>query len=204
MSWLSLVSPKYRHASSQGGFGLVELMVSISIMVIVMGVVLIRQSSFNSAVLLRSQAYEIALQLREVQLSAVSVSNLGAGDNFRQVLGVHFSTSDDGLYRIFRDSTFGPEDNNYYDEGEEFGIQGKLDERFEIREIRALGTVTNLSIVFERPNFDAVFYGNSGEIVTSSIQIKVAKRDSAGDVCGTDYRTVEVTSTGQIAVLECS
>jgi hypothetical protein len=174
-------------------------------MVIVVGVILIRQSSFNSAVLLRSQAYEIALQLREVQLSAVSASNQSAGNNFRDVLGVHFSTAtaDAGRYRIFRDR----DGNNFYSGAiEEFGIQGKLDERFQIRAIQQVGgsTVPNLSIVFERPNFDAMFYTAAGESTASAIQIVIAIR--GGDIpglCGVHYRTVEVTSTGQIAVLEC-
>ena len=177
-------------------------------MVIVMGVVLVRQSSFNSAVLLRSQAYEVALQLREIQLSAVSASNINSGGNdFRDVLGVHFDTGSNGLYRIFRDSVSGANKNNFYDSNEEFGIQGKLDERFEIRAIQQVGgsSVNNLSIIFERPNFDASFYiAPNNESIASAIRIDVGKRGGAGGaVCGTDYRTVEVTRTGQIAVLEC-
>lgn len=199
MSYHSLVLHKNKKAESQQGFGLVELMVSISIMAIVMAVVLVRQTTFNSAVLLRSQAYEVALSLRTVQLSAVSASN-EAGD-FREVLGVHFDTSDSDAYRIFRDSDSGIDDNNYYDSGEAFGLQGKLDDRFEIRAIRAGGDVSQLSVIFERPNFDARFFDSGGEIDVSTIEIDVARR-GADSGCSA-VRTVEISNTGQITVQDC-
>lgn len=184
---------------SQGGFGLVELMVSISIMVIVSAIILARQSAFNSAVLLRSQAYEIALGMREVQLNAVSASGDVSLGNFRSILGIHFDTDSNSEYKIFRDSDM----DGFYDAGEEFGVQGVLDNRFEIREIRADGSVipgSQLSVIFVRPNFDARFFESSGsEVNASSIEIDIARRG----VTGTDnsvLRTLEVTSTGQITV----
>ncbi len=61
------------HAATRG-FGLIELLVSISLMVLVLAIVLVQQTAFNGSVLLRSQAFEIALQIREVQLNAVSVA----------------------------------------------------------------------------------------------------------------------------------
>lgn len=202
MFWHFSVLHRQKKAAMQRGFGLIELMVSISIMSIVMAVILVRQSSFNSAVLLRSQAYEIALSLRTVQLSAVSASN-EAGD-FREVLGVHFNKTpgNNGLFRIFRDTN----NNNYYNTGEDFGLQGKLDDRFEIREIyNSNRTVTypEISVIFERPNFDARFYTSANTVAGSSvIQVDVARR-GAGTVCGADFRTVEVSSTGQITVKDC-
>jgi prepilin-type N-terminal cleavage/methylation domain-containing protein len=181
---------------TQAGFGLIELLVSISVLVIVTSVILVRQTSFDGAVLLRSQAYEVALQLRDIQLSAVSASYDTA--DFRSTLGAHFTTNT-SRYSIFRDSASGADDNNYYDVGEEFGQQGILDRRFEIREIRVIdstpSTETELSIVFQRPNFDARFFtaGNT-EVTAGSVEIEVAR---VGD---TATRTVEVTSAGQISV----
>lgn len=188
---------------SQGGFGLVELMVSITVMVIVSSIILVRQSSFNSAVLLRGQAYEVALQAREIQLNAVSASNDSGG--FRSVIGMHLdsSTANNDQYRVFRDSsTTGTK--NSYDSGEEFGKQGKIDPRFEISTIRAGGTpYGEVSIVFERPNFDAHFYDTTGnEISVSTVKIDIAQRGSTGTTCG-DVRTVEITRSGQIAVQDC-
>jgi len=202
MSWISLHSNQTNQVSQsktrQSGFGLVELLVSISIITIVSGIVLSRHSAFNGAVLLRSQAYEIALTARELQLNAVSAS--GVSGQFRTVLGIHFdtATTTDGLYRVFRDA----DNDGFYDTGEASGQQGKLDPRFEIKAIRAVGdTITGsaVSIVFERPNFDARFFDSSGEISASRIEIDVARRDTTGSTPDV-VRTLEITATGQIAV----
>jgi type II secretory pathway pseudopilin PulG len=181
------------------GFGLIELMVSISIMLLVAAIVLARQDSFNGAVLLRGQAYEVALSAREVQLN--SVSALSIEGNYRTLLGLHFDTNNDALVRIFRDSTNG---NGFYTTGEEFGKQISIDSRFEVRGIRTVigGTetsVTNLSVVFERPNFDARFFTSAGEVGASAVEIDISKRDQLGTTADV-VRTVEITATGQIAV----
>lgn len=202
-NYLALRKPQ-KQQESMAGFSLVELMISISIMVIVAGIILTRQSSFNGAVLLRGEAYDIALQIREVQLNAVSAS--GNSGTFRSVQGVQFDTStfSNNFYRIFVDTPTGVDANGFYDSGEEFGQQGLLDPRFEIRAIRAIGTDaivgTEVSVVFVRPNFDARFFDSSGELTnTSSVEVDIARRGATGT--GPDVvRTLEITSTGQIAV----
>lgn len=199
-----VLSSKSKKPSNRRGFGLVELLVSISIITIVMAIVFTRQSSFNGAVLLRGEAYKVALTLRDIQLSAVSASfasTTGSG-TFRSVLGAHFD--DDPLnnseYKIFRDA----DADFYHDSVEEFGLQGILDKRFEIRDIRA-GTAGNpptVSIVFERPDFDARFFAGSGlvnEITGEDIEIVIARVGSSGTGPG-DMRIVEITPTGQISV----
>lgn len=190
--------------SAQGGFGLIELLVSLTIMTIVTSVVLVRQGSFNSAVLLRAQAYEVALTLRDVQLNAVSAS--GDSGSFREEIGVFFDTGmGNGTFRIYRDSGSGVNDDGYWQMSEEFGLQGFLDSRFEIRDIRPVGNTTAcscsaLSVVFQRPNFDAKFYDINGEIDATSVEIDVARRGIIGNTPDV-VRTVEITSAGQIAVL---
>lgn len=183
--------------SKVGGFGIIELLVSISIMVIISSVIMVQQKSFNSAVLLRSQAYSIALEARQIQLSAVSVS--GEAGDFRSLLGLHFDTGSNQEYKIFKDA----DNDKYYDATEMFGKQGKLDKRFEIRDIRAVGdsiTGNAVSVVFERPNFDARFVDSSGELTNaSSIEIDIGQKNGQLGTNDT-IRTVEITSTGQIAV----
>lgn len=186
------------------GFGLIELMVSISIMLLVIGVVLARQDSFNGAVLLRSEAYEVALAAREVQLNSVSVISIE--NSYRTLLGLHFDTNNDALVRIFKDTSSGMNANGFYDNGEAFGKQLNIDSRFEIRGIRTfsggstIGTsVSVLSVVFERPNFDAKFFDSGGMVNASSVEIDISKRDQTGDANDV-VRTVEITSTGQITV----
>lgn len=196
-----LHSKTTKSQTSISGFGLIELMVSISIMAVIMAVVLARHDKFNGVVLLRSQAYQVALQLREIQLSAVSatsrnVSGTSLAGEYRSVLGVYFSTAEKNKYQIFQDAN-----NNFrYDVAEQFGQQGIIDPRFEIRAIRASGnSIASVSVVFERPDFDARFFGPGGELPASQIEVDIAKVGESGT--GSDVvRTVEITATGQIAV----
>jgi type II secretory pathway pseudopilin PulG len=187
------------------GFGLVELLVTISIMVIVMGIILVKQSAFDGAVLLRSQAYEVALRLRDIQLSTVSASGDNTGGTFRSKIGAYFTTNTTGnantRFRIFNDA-----DNDGYDLSEEFGPQTALDPRFEVRAIRVINyngsvtTPTDISVRFERPNFDARFFvGGSEPNDVEFVEIDIARRGVTGTGV-TVLRTLEITSAGQIAV----
>lgn len=185
----------------KSGFGLIELIVSISIMILITTVIMARHDSFNGASLLRGQAYAIALQAREVQLNAISATE---GGGFRNVFGLHFDTRNNpNGYTVFRD-TNGPVANNndYFDAGEVYGRQGAVDRRFFVRAIRimngatVLSTPTEVSVSFERPNFDArIFTGANAEATTASgVEIDI------GVVGTADVRTVEITKTGQISV----
>jgi hypothetical protein len=56
---------------------------------------------------------------------------------------------------------------------------------------------TDLSIVFQRPNFDARFFdASNAEVFASMVEI-----DVENPVTG-EIRTIEITPTGQIAVLD--
>ncbi len=187
-------------STETSGFGLVELMVSISIVVLVTSIILVRHTSYNGAVLLRSQAYEVALQAREIQLSAVSAM-LEAG-GFRNVFGLHFDTNTPDYYLNFKDDTTSG-GNFYYDSGEQIGKRNNIDKRFEIGAIRLSNGATpnELSIVFERPNFDARFFdGANSEITTAStVEIDIRLKGTSGTGSG-EVRTVEISRTGQITV----
>jgi prepilin-type N-terminal cleavage/methylation domain-containing protein len=196
-----VINPTLRSKQNlnQLGFGLVELMVSISIMALVTSVILVKNNSYNGSTLLRSQAYEIALQLREVQLLSISATEAGSG--FRNVYGVHFSTSTSDTYFIFRDAV--PNDY-FFDAGsEKFGKPGTLNAQFVIDAIRLVGSASTpeqLSITFERPNFDAKFYTGSGNAATeSAVEIDVRTKGTTG-TGNNELRTIEITRTGQITV----
>ncbi|MEN9920640.1 MAG: hypothetical protein RL538_533 [Candidatus Parcubacteria bacterium] len=183
------------HKHADAGFGLIELMVSIAVMVLVSAAIIVRQDSFNGAVLLRGQAYDVAFVIREAQLNAVSAVG-GGGTNassHRARIGVYFDTSSP-LYQTFRDTN----SDYFFNTTEVFGQPGTLGSRFEIREIRADGAVVGegqLSIVFERPDFDALFYSEANEKISAEkVEIDIGRTDTA------DVRTVEVTRTGQIIV----
>jgi prepilin-type N-terminal cleavage/methylation domain-containing protein len=192
----SLFKQQLTPGNFKAGFGLIELMVSIAVMAIVSSIILVKQNSFNGGVLLRSQTYEVALAAREVQLNAVS--SVGVAGDFRTLQGLHFDTSANDGYRIFRDA----DNDGFFDTSESFGQQGSLDSRFEVRAIRTIGDTysgSSLSIVFERPNFDARFFDSAGEVNASSVEIDIARRGVAGNTPDV-VRTLEITSTGQIIV----
>lgn len=166
-------------------------MVSISVMLLVSGVILAKQSSFNGAVLLQSEVYEIALTTREVQLNAVSASAIEGST--REMLGLYFDTSRNTTYRTFRDD----EGNGSYDASEEYGQQNSLDSRFEIKAIRVGGTAQNsVAIMFERPNFDAKFFIGTTQVSAAQVEVDIGTKDNSS----AGIKTLVVTSTGQIAV----
>jgi prepilin-type N-terminal cleavage/methylation domain-containing protein len=194
--------PPTQKINTNQGFGLIELMVSIGIITMVMGIVMTKHSSYNGAVLLRAQAYEIALQARETQLMAVS--SAGQLGNYRNVYGLYFNIGTHGSYITFKDNN----GNFYFDAGVDSIIgRHNLDGRFEIAAIRtasggSVSNVNNLAIIFERPNFDARLYIGSNTPVlasVSSVYIDIRVKGTSGSGVG-EMRTVEISKTGQIIV----
>jgi type II secretory pathway pseudopilin PulG len=198
---------RYRDSEHQAGFGLVELMVSISVMVIVTSVILAKHTSYNGSSLLRSQLYELALTVREMQLLAVSSTRVATSTSagYDNVYGLVFSTSTPNSFVIFKDA----DGDYYYDSGsEEFGSQGVIDARYEVSRIELLGTGADvgqresITILFERPNFDALFYkGVNTEVLAgvNTVEIDVRLKGTSG-TGPNEVRTLEITRAGQIAV----
>lgn len=178
-------------------------MVSISIMTLVSTIILVNNRSFNNALLLRNQAYEIAFSLREAQLLAVSgTRETGATSN---QYGIHFDVgaSTNGQYRMFRDDG---NDDGWYDSNDvNVGNRGNLDSRFIIQDIVSSsgGSLAGsaLSVTFVRPNFDALFRTSAGGggIVAGPVYLKITPKNTSG-YNTIPERMVEITSTGQISV----
>ncbi len=185
------------------GFGLIEMMVSITIITLVSAVIIAKHNAFNGAVLLRNQAYEVAFAIRQAQLLAVSGST-PAGDAVPRY-GVFFDRDTPNVYRLFRDDN----DDGLYKDSDDvlIGPAGVIDKRFQIRNIYfnnstsvGNGTNNNLFITFKRPNFDARFRRSTGSAVSGDIYIDIARVGESGNSVGA-VRRVEVTSTGQISVV---
>jgi len=190
--------------ASQRGFGLIELLVSISIIALVSAVIMTKQSAFNGAVLLRNQAYEVAFDLRQAQLLAVSGTDNGA-TNVSQQYGVYFTTASRNSYIIFHDI----DGDGMYDAGEQIGKTGIIDSRFQIRNLSYINNAGNniseiyLHATFKRPNFDGIFrrgIGNGVPLIGSTVYIDIAKVGDNNNGAG-DVRRIEITSTGQISVV---
>lgn len=101
----SLVSTRLK----QGGFSLVELLMTLAIMVTVLSVVLSSQSNYTSTAILNNAADEIALLLRQAQVYGVGVKEFTPGSTeFDLSYGVSFNTTDTGsddAYIFFADRT---------------------------------------------------------------------------------------------------
>lgn len=166
------------------GFSLLEVLITAAIIGIVTALVVVRYGAFNNSVLLKSQAFEMALDLREAQVFAVSVR--GEASTFRQTYGIHFDTSTPNQYLLFIDT----DEDDIYDSGEEIGAPFVIDSRFSISQIEMVGgsTHSDVSVTFHRPDFDARF-SQSG----SAARITIASEDG-------DTRSVLVSSSGQITV----
>lgn len=196
-------SPRTLTPRLRAGFGLVELMVSIGIMVLVMSVVLINHNSFSRGSLLRSQAYEIALRLRETQLLAVS-TRVTEGDSQLRY-GARFSTASSTRFQVFAI----PKDVSASTYGSYLvGTPGVLDSRFAVTKmtrVNSLGAENDVLeggvlIIFNRPNFDAEFYDPTDGSRTeyngmTEVRLYVDSVRSPGSP-----RKIIITRAGQISV----
>lgn len=203
----SPISNNIRQGLKKSGFTVVELMVTITIVVLVTGVVLVQYSSFNSSVLLTSQAYKTAFDLREAQSLAISSRGRGTNNTFREEYGLYFNTGAKSQYILFQD--VGDIDRPArFNAGEQIGAPTIIDPRFEISGICVSASavsvcdgnttdVSNLAVSFERPDFDAAFYA-PGLGVPASIQTALIYITSISD--DTASKIVRISTSGQISV----
>lgn len=186
-----------------GGFTLVELLVVVSIMLIITSTLLLQQRKFNSATLMRTLAYNIALSIRQAQVYGTSVvgTTTTSGITFAAGYGIYFSTP--GSYRLFADIN-----NNGRYVASESQQTFTLGSGYTISNFCAVVTpssyycktggtgtnITSIAISFKRPNPDAQLVeltDVSTAVSSAYIQLKSP---------GGDTRAVSVTTTGQISV----
>jgi prepilin-type N-terminal cleavage/methylation domain-containing protein len=95
-----------KHTSSQG-FTIMELLISISIILIVSTLVIFQYRNYNDTSSLRGQAHEIALLLREAQVNATNGKEFAPNTNqFKIQYGVQFiksATAAPSTYSLFGD-----------------------------------------------------------------------------------------------------
>ncbi len=201
------------------GFTLVELLVTISMFVIITGVVLVNSKKFDSTVLLHNFAYDVALTIKQAQTYAVNVretSNLGvSSDNlFKYDYGVYFDVDQNGgttNFVLFNDvvgagGLGGPD--RIYDSGistcstvdpeciQRYSMQKGTSIQYLCAGTGDLDCNSNtkkLAILFKRPNLSAYIYADNSAVQSDYAKIVLSSLDGATS-------TVVVTSAGQIYI----
>jgi prepilin-type N-terminal cleavage/methylation domain-containing protein len=188
---------------STAGFTLVELLVTLSIFVIVSGIVLFNQGKFNGSIVLTNLAYDVALGIREAQIFGVS-GKVGQSDITKKPqYGVYFVAGSDSAvntqFKLFSDL-----DNSYY-----YSANDQVLENIKITRGNYVSGLSyfdgdnnkwialdNLSIVFRRPDPEAYFYKSDGtKISTNQVKILLSPQIDPASV-----RSVIVTKIGLIYV----
>ena len=192
----------------QNGFTLMELLISMAIISIITGIVLVKYNSFDSTVLLKNQAYEIALLLRESQIKSVSVVRNDA-DTFSYPYGASFAPAS-SMYQsfLYKDSLQYP----HFDTGPT-EITGSFDmgKKMQVEDVCVTDdlssgvedcTITQLDISFRRPEFSALFWaeGYRSGSEADMKNILSARIHLASTNGGSNKFVVEISRLGQISV----
>jgi prepilin-type N-terminal cleavage/methylation domain-containing protein len=185
------------------GFTLIELIVVISIIAVISVLTIFNSSRLNSSVLLSNNAYEIGLIVRDAQ-----ISGLGAK---LSLTGQVATTSNQGVYfDIFLPQSiilFADLDKqNDYDSLEESQIYkmedaraGKIIKICKLNDINGQcgEVISNLSVIFKRPNPEAYFYVDRGNNIIEPHQGSVGV--NIGFENG-ECRSVIVYKTGAVQI----
>jgi len=201
--------------NKKAGFTLVELLVTISIFVILTGVVLFNSNSFDSTVLLNNFGYDIALTIKQAQSFGVNVREDNTG-NFSSSTGVYFNTNigpnENGSLTNFILYTDINGDKKYADGNVNIcptGDTSNLEciQKYSMRNgthIESIcagndnndcdSNIKKLSIIFTRPSLEAnIFINDESQQRKAYAKITLAASNGAST-------SVIVTSAGQIYV----
>lgn len=207
---LKKLSPQSKYPIlNNRGFSILEVLITAAIVSVITAMVVFKYGSFNNSVLLKDQAYEMALNIREAQVFAVSVR--GESGQFREDYGLYFTLAAPQQYVLFQDNGDVVENGKhraYYDIGEGIGKPYAVDSRFQIKKIcvnivsstnLCPATVDDISVTFKRPDFDAHFASVSGK--NAGLSVNNARILLSGANSGTtDTRTIVISTTGQISI----
>ncbi len=187
------------------GFTLIELLISAGIITVIAALILVRFNSFDSTILLKSFAYEIATTLREAQIYSLSVVNTGTGSaaNFRYPYGISFTPGSTN-YTFFRYNNISTSVIPRY-ESAEVNVLRLIPaaETMEIYDVCVTNSgvndcsLTRLDISFRRPEFSAIFYapslGSPATVSAGKVYVRSVRNPSNAWI-------IEVKLLGQIIV----
>jgi len=205
------------------GFTLVELLVTITIFVMLTGVVLFSQTKFNGTVMLTNLTYDTALTIRQAQTFGVNIKEYDAGGASAVFVpyGVHFEmTNPNSLntsFILYADTLYNSSDKNPHGFAGDPSLCPDKDPngcvtRYVIKKGNFISKITyttdgttfrdltvgdKIDLVFVRPDPDAkiIFTPLSGSQITGIKEADVTLGSPDGGI-----RQVVVKSTGLISV----
>ncbi len=204
--------------NKNSGFSLIELMVVMGIMAVISGISIFNYGKFSSSLVVTNLAYQAALAVRQAQVYGISVKQTGTGTsaNFNSPYGVWFST-DDLNFHLFSDR--GAPLNQYsIDENEETYKLGGGNKILYFCVTYSSGKycsngpsgLSALSIIFKRPEPNALIYGFTGNSSSGYISVGASNQTFSDaqvmftSAKGDKISRIKVTNTGQISVNSCN
>lgn len=171
---------------------------TVSIFIIVTGVVLVNFPSFSSKIALDNLAHEVALAVRQAQVFGVSSREFGVGTGVFPTRGAHFNSAQNTTFLLFVDT----DGNNKYSGASELAETFTIGRRNYISSICGFVTSTSnctpldtVDIIFTRPDPEPIILGriDNSEALYSYTAVTVSSPSGAD-------RAVAVWSNGQIAI----
>ena len=182
------------------GFTLIEMVVVLTIFSFIAISLFVKNSEFNSKVILTNLAYEVALSIRQAQVYGLSARELTPGSGeFNTPYGVNFNVNSSGNYIFFADID---EDGIYDGQTELLETysfkRGNQAGRFCATTVGEqvmcsdLNQINVLNITFKRPNPDAIILTDQGQTYKSA---RIYVRAPNGE-----ERQISIEDTGQISI----
>jgi len=185
------------------GFTLIELMVTIAIVTVIMGIILIENSKFNDSIILTNTAYEVALVARQAQVFGLSSKAASSGTVYSGY-GISASavSGENAVVRLFADTN----SDGKYQSTEEITGGVQLGRGIRVTHIcfntgtQVCNSTTDLSttnIIFKRPNPESDIRDGTGAIPNGVKQVQI-NVDTTSSTSG--RRCVIIYKSGQISV----
>lgn len=187
-----------RTQRSEGGYSLIEMLVTVGIMTLITGIALANHTQFSNTALFSNLAYDIALSVRQAQVYGISVREVESTSSFDDAYGVHFDANTPTEYVLFSDA----DDDGVYDGSGEALEVYSISRGNTIIDLCAIaggtnycsstGDLSTIDVTFKRPDPDAQFATQvAGPF--DSIEITIQSQRGA-------TRNISVGATGQISV----
>ncbi len=179
------------------GFTLIEIILVVFITVVISSMVIFRYHDFSDSIELENMATDVTLAIREAQVFGISSRGTTSMESFFHGYGVSFSSIppyDLNSYISFIDSQG---DNLWYDSSNEQLKKTVFKQGYSINDICATPpslpedcTITELNILFQRPNVNAIL--KTAEDSTST-NARIELISPSGNTAN-----INISETGQV------